>query len=80
MQMCRFTVTLAQPLADEDYDRLFDLGLADCTLGTESNKGLVMAAREAEDYDTAVNSVNDALGRAQLSVTGATGPDPEIMA
>lgn len=77
MQTYRFTLTLGQSLSDDDYDRLFDLGLADCTLGTERGKGLVIAARKAADYDSAVRSVTEALGRAGLSVTDATRDEPE---
>lgn len=77
MQMYRFAVTLAQPLADDDYDRLFDLGFADCTLGTENGRGLVIAAREARDYDSAVRSVTEALGRAGFPLTDVTRDEPE---
>ncbi|WP_327014481.1 hypothetical protein [Cryobacterium sp. GrIS_2_6] len=65
-------------MADDDYDRLFDLGFADCTLGTENGRGLVIAAREAWDYDSAVRSVNEALGRAGFPVTGVTRDEPGI--
>lgn len=80
MQVYRFRVLLSRPFEDEDYDRLFDLGLGDCTLGTELGTGFVLASREAEDYDSAVLSVTKALGDAGFSITAVSRDEPETAA
>lgn len=75
MATYEFTVFLDRPLADSDYDKLFEAGLDDTAPGTHDGRGFLDVAREAPSLTEAIVSVASDAENAGFAVVGVEEND-----